>query len=485
MQILLILAWMIGVNAHPYDFLPTHDTPAPKGYQAFYISHYGRHGSRADQGWRYYPYLIETLSQAQANNALTPAGDSLLSLTRQINTLYGDMPRRLLPLGQKQHAELAQRMIARYPSVFAVDSPRVRAISSMVPRCLMSMSAFTNALTAAQPNIRYTMDCGERFQEYINCRGKLNLTEDDTPPLIDSLTRTMPRGYDESLTKLFNNPTYLPESQRARFIYAVYATLIYAADFEVEIAPWMFLSEQTVAYYDACTTYHFYIDFCNSPYGSLRRPYAQLGLNDIISKADEGGVVADLRFGHDDPLLTLVSLMELEGVGSALPYDSVLIAWPGAELLPMAANVQLVFYRPENHQSSIINHQSQDAILVKVLYNEQECHILGLEAVNEYYYKWSEVRTKWLHRHTFSSDQLPDLLANKSEQYECIERYSDSLLLARMRVRQTKQIFYLGLPGAAAANLVPAYTSVVELDPVNPATVTLQLQANPAYDPIE
>jgi len=481
----------IGVNAHPYDFLPTHDTPAPEGFQPFYISHYGRHGSRADQGWRYYPYLIETLSQAQADSALTPVGDSLLRLTRQINALYGDMPRRLLPLGQKQHALLAQRMAARYPEVFAVDSPRVRAISSMVPRCIMSMSAFTNALTADHPDIRYTMDCGERFQEYINCRGKLNLTENDTPPLIDSLTSTMPRGYNESLAKLFVRTSYLPDSMQEQFIYAVYSTLIYAADFEVEITPTMFLSEQTFIYYDARTTYHFYIDFCNSPYGYLRRPYAQLGLNDIISKADEGGVVADLRFGHDDPLLALVNSMELEGVGTALPYDSILTAWPGAQYLPMAANVQLVFYRQTDSLSEVRSPRCQngsDEVLVKALYNEQECRIHGLEPVNSYYYHWSDVRQKWLHQHTFSSDQLPDLLANKNDQYECLERYTDSLLLARMRVRQTKQIFYIGLPGAADAHLVPPYTSVVELPAtchLPPATCILQLLSNPAYDPIE
>ena len=31
-------------NTHSYEFEPVKDTPAPKGYKAFYISHYGRHG---------------------------------------------------------------------------------------------------------------------------------------------------------------------------------------------------------------------------------------------------------------------------------------------------------------------------------------------------------------------------------------------------------------------------------------------------------
>ena len=37
-------------NTHSYEFLTTRDTPAPAGYKPFYISHYGRHGSRSDWG---------------------------------------------------------------------------------------------------------------------------------------------------------------------------------------------------------------------------------------------------------------------------------------------------------------------------------------------------------------------------------------------------------------------------------------------------
>ena len=36
-----------GFNTHSYEFLPIKDTPAPGGFKPFYISHYGRHGSRS------------------------------------------------------------------------------------------------------------------------------------------------------------------------------------------------------------------------------------------------------------------------------------------------------------------------------------------------------------------------------------------------------------------------------------------------------
>ena len=37
-----------GFNTHSYEFIDVVDTPAPMGYEPFYISHYGRHGSRSD-----------------------------------------------------------------------------------------------------------------------------------------------------------------------------------------------------------------------------------------------------------------------------------------------------------------------------------------------------------------------------------------------------------------------------------------------------
>ena len=60
-----------GVNAHPYTYSSEKDAPAPRGYKAFYISHYGRHGSRSDLGSQYYPYLDSVLTARQATIGLT------------------------------------------------------------------------------------------------------------------------------------------------------------------------------------------------------------------------------------------------------------------------------------------------------------------------------------------------------------------------------------------------------------------------------
>ena len=48
-----------GINTHPYEYRPAAETKVPKGYKPFYISHYGRHGSRSDWAGQKYPWVME------------------------------------------------------------------------------------------------------------------------------------------------------------------------------------------------------------------------------------------------------------------------------------------------------------------------------------------------------------------------------------------------------------------------------------------
>lgn len=373
----------VGANVHTYDFLSTHDSPAPKGYSPFYISHYGRHGSRADMGGERYQFIIQTIEQKQLAGLSSPKEDSLLALTRRVQESYGGMDRRLTEVGQKQHVQLAQRMYHRFHGVFhQKKSQHVRAVSSEVPRCMASMAAFTNGLTSCQPQLQYTFLHGQTYQEYINCRGLLSATYDIVPSVIDSVMDQYP----------IDTTTCSKDWQDA-----VFSTIAYAQSFGIPCDAFYFLSPEIVFQHDARTTLHFYLNFCNAEnYGVRRRAFAQHGLNDFIKRADEviayGGVCADLRFGHDDPLLCIASLMELEGVGDFLPIDSILSHWFAYENVAMASNIQVVFYKAKNKE-----------ILVKVLYNEKETHIRGLKAINSYYYRWSDVRQLWLHTHRFAT----------------------------------------------------------------------------------
>ena len=119
-------------------------TPAPKGYKPFYISHYGRHGSRylCDQNDYDYPYNI--LKRADSLGKLTPTGQETL---KKIEMLRNEAYKRigeLTQLGAEQHQQIGTRMYERFPEVFA-GKTHIDAKSTPVIRCIFSME---NALQA-------------------------------------------------------------------------------------------------------------------------------------------------------------------------------------------------------------------------------------------------------------------------------------------------------------------------------------------------
>ena len=94
------------------------DTKAPKGYKPFYISHYGRHGSRSGWDRERYDRVISELSKAKEAGILAAAGDSLLQETMAAKQATNNMDGRLTIRGQREHREIAGRMYERFPEVF-------------------------------------------------------------------------------------------------------------------------------------------------------------------------------------------------------------------------------------------------------------------------------------------------------------------------------------------------------------------------------
>ena len=138
------------LSAHPEflsgtDYLcpagPVQLTKAPKGYKAFYISHYGRHGARYAWQSDLYDRIHEVLSAAEADGNLTALGKDY---KRRFDSLYPSVRYRVGDLSQRgwdQQQALAARMYANFPGVFTKDA-EVHAWTSTSTRCVMTMSSF-------------------------------------------------------------------------------------------------------------------------------------------------------------------------------------------------------------------------------------------------------------------------------------------------------------------------------------------------------
>ena len=124
----------------------------PAGYKPFYISHYGRHGSRYAWNRKTYTLVHDVFAKAKEQNVLTPYGKAFAEkyeafyMNPYINT--GD----LVPLGFDQHQAIGTFVYEHFPKVFK-GRKKVDAISSTSQRCIVSMGAFTLGLKTCNPKL--------------------------------------------------------------------------------------------------------------------------------------------------------------------------------------------------------------------------------------------------------------------------------------------------------------------------------------------
>ena len=388
----------IGCNLHSYEYPIAgtngyQNTPAPEGYQPFYISHYGRHGSRSAWGDQHYVGLLNTLYRADSLGVLTRTGSELIPLAQAVLASYNYADGRLTDRGEREHAAIAKRMFERFPEVLSKKNIQIQSIASMVPRCIISMSAFTNSLTRLNPTIQYNFDTGEQTQKYIDCTGS------DLPvkPAHDSIQKALlsQLPYDKSvvLERLFTDTTGLNLNVR-QLQRDIYETVAISQDFDLDCNIFRYIDTTSVYYYVMEHTYYMALYFCNVPQvGAKRLHNANIALKEWIDKAERaieiGEYSADLRFGHDYPMMTIVSNMGIGEIGgNEMQPEEIEERWIAHRNLCMASNIQMIFYRK-------IEDSTNRDILVKVLYNEIERPIVGLTPVQDCYYRWEDVKSLW------------------------------------------------------------------------------------------
>ena len=125
--------------------------------------------------------------------------------------------------------------------------------------------------------------------------------------------------------------------------------------------------------------------------GGVGRPRAGKGQplsgRDARQRPDDGHG-AFLRFSHDGSLIPLAYLMGLkETQGGRSKLDDLYKYLSIDKISPMAANIQLIFYRKEG----------SDDVLVKFLLNANETSI-PIATDRAPYYHWKDVKEYWAQR---------------------------------------------------------------------------------------
>ena len=404
-------------NMHSYEFNPIVDTKAPKGFKPFYISHYGRHGSRYEQNSTFARAAMDAFAVLDSLDLLTGVGKAVYDGVNAVVEAHKGMEGSLSPRGAREHRMLATRMVERFPAVFKnKDRWEVNCFSSTSFRCIVSMCNFTNTLKEKTPRQELTYTSAERFMAYINPSLRVPRPGERPQPRQGFSAEQMARmrgtqetpkftpapgepGYDFSrfLKPLFKDmdAALAAIGNPEPFVKAIYTAggLCQDVDFlGVDIYRKYFTPEELV-YFWASGNDNIYRMWGGSlENGDVILFAIRPLMMDFIEKADaaikpDSHRTADLRFGHDTSVLPLFALMGIDDPQNRiLPYkEAHNNGWYAFFQIPMATNIQMIFYKDKKGE-----------ILAKVLYNEKEVLIPGVTPVSGPYYRWDELKAHFL-----------------------------------------------------------------------------------------
>lgn len=372
-------------------------TPAPEGYKPFYISHYGRHGSRYLINPKDYSYPHEVLKSADSAGVLTPLGKNVLKryeiIIQEADNRYGE----LTPLGAEQHRQIAHRMYERFPEVFE-GNVWVDAKSTVVIRCILSMTNELTELTRLNPKLRIRHDASMHDMYYMNFNDKELLKKKwnkESNDVYEKYFKEMV-NYDYAFCQLFTDTSFVWRKADARKFYEkLFHTANNLQNLEArkKVTLYDLFTDEDIYNNWRVANMWWYLGYGFSQLNGGKQPYVQRNLlRKIIEEADSCIVLqnpgATLRFGHETMVMPLTVLMGLNG------YDLVTDdyahldqkGWVNYRIFPMGANIQLVFYRRNTGNKDV---------LVKVLLNENEA-TLPIKSNTAPYYKWSEVRDYYI-----------------------------------------------------------------------------------------
>ena len=386
--------FLCASNYLDYDNYPATEalTPTPNGYEMFYLSHYGRHGSRWLLGDGDYTSVLNPLREANDNGKLTATGKELLD---KLEKFYPGTKGRLGDLtrvGERQHHGIGRRMTEHFPELFSTKNLPIDARSTVVIRCILSMTAECEELTAFNPTAIVHNDVSESLQYYLNepWRGKVRENGGKGWDIVND--------YKEKLTHperligvLFNDSDWASEHVKQKsFMRRLFdvATNMQSHDEYEEILD-LFTDEEC---YDLwkIRNIDWYMHYGAAPMTESLMPFSQRNLlKNIISTADTVSTKqATLRFGHEVCVMPLACLLELGTCGAVVEnLDTLDHVWRNYNIFPMACNVQLAFYRPLDGNDG--------DILVKALLNEREM-TMPIKTDKYPYYKWEDLRQYYL-----------------------------------------------------------------------------------------
>lgn len=382
----------------------TVSTQPPKGYKPFYISLVARHGSRYLSHSDSISFRIaDTLATMAAKGMLTADGLALMEDIQMIKSMTEGHLGELTPLGASEHQQICARMYRHYPEVFSNKSRlNLYAESTKVMRVQKSMEAFTEELQRRAPALLINSSV-KGWEDQPANKGVVGYSLNDEEKVqgknderrFAGIASDLQSGYDLQTFagRIFTDPQSVAPSSLEFVANTSFLCLKTGCLTSPSTMPAMdkYFTPEELYYlwlpgsmYWAC-----YLNYPGYEYPRTRRHGGGM-IEQIIEEADEAirprsHTAATLKFSHDTYLFPLMTAVPFVGTVLDCPETEIADRFQDYNFICPACNVQLIFYRK----------CCSKRILVKLLLNEKETLIHGLEPVTLCYYDWDSVKRLW------------------------------------------------------------------------------------------
>lgn len=399
-----------SISKYPNLALPTYSTypsvplgeieAAPEGFEPFYFTLVGRHGSRYDQSERRFKSILSVYRKADSLGILTEQGKHLYAHIAEIEAAQEGRSGELSELGYNQWLGIAHRAYKNFAPVFAEGSIEGKSSTSL--RCLLSLVAFNQGIKEHSPQLAIyqqarkselaivrplydnpnTPELARKIHKECGEKGEWNknlsvwVKESDASSFLSKVTTDRKRLIKECGGKSYFN--VLRYSFRA---------LLFGENFELgdrKLLTELFTPEEMYRIY-----VHQTAKWVNTSvgrgkdevemYSSFMRPM----VDDIVAKCNaaiegKNPHKANLRFTHDSYVGPLLSVMGYEGCVPQYNTDIELAttSFNFGTVVPMAANLQIVLYRNKRGE-----------VLVRSLVNERDAY-LPIKCATAPFYPW-------------------------------------------------------------------------------------------------
>lgn len=364
-------------------------TTPPEGYQPFYITHYGRHGARYMTSNEPYKYIVNKLDSAQDMGLLTPLGVDAL---QRLKVAYADASNRdgdLTQLGGLQHRAIAHRMCVNYPSL--MNQPlTVKANSSTVRRCMLSMANFCLELMTMNPQLSFDMNSSEHDMYYLTPNDSIAIPPSETDAglykRLSAFKQKLLNGRHQ-MALLFNDTVkanaLIDASKMADNLWNITSDMLCLPELRLSFND-LFTEDEIIdgfrVYNASWCLWEGLMPGAQSSYYAIF-PLLKNFLDEAHTMVDSGQAGVRLRFGHDSVLLPFTFILGMrEAINATDDMENLHNSFALFRLIPMAGNVQWVFFRK----------QGSEDVIVKFLLNENETSIPVNTDIYPFYH-WRDV----------------------------------------------------------------------------------------------